>query len=894
MKLPAVALAAFFCAGIALGLWCPGADQLSSPRALWVLIAGAALGIAVCLALFRRGALLASAAASLAVWTVVGALAAAVAQQPPPRDFVRRVVQEKQIDLRVPLRWMVQLTNEPVRLPWGWRYDLALKSVEFEGETLPVSGGLRLNYALQPQAPSPPRLHVGDTFSLLAQARLPQSYRDMGAFDRREYLARQGVDLVATLRAPELIDLVQHASLTPSGRLIRLRSKLRDEVDDLCAGLPDQAAVLRAMLLGDRSFIDRNESINFQKTGVFHVLVVAGLHVAAFATFLFWAGRKLRFSVPTTSLLTLFALGIYVALVEQRPPVLRAALMAAVVLMASCFFRRLDLLNSAAVAALILLVANPLELRDSSFQLSFLAMGCIGGLGIPWLDRTVQPYAKALHGWADVTRDAAHAPKLAQFRIDLRGGVSWTSALVPIRVARAIPRILALIFRFCELFLLTLVLQIGMLPVLASDFHRVTLSGPVVNLIAVPLTGLVVPLGFLALLGGLLWHPLGVLAAIPLRCATAFLLDTVHWFAHFSSLSYRIPAAPAWVILVFFASGILLAASLQYESSRARRLAFAFTAALVLTAVVIATYPFAPAWTPGCLELNVLDVGQGDSLFLVSPKGHTLLIDGGGAFAGFPGEAGHNSPDPGEEAVSPYLWSRGFKHIDVVALTHAHQDHAGGLLAVLENFRVGALWVGPEVSAPVLQKLEEEAKARGIPVIRKGGGEPFNWDGAQLRFLWPHESANASRSVAANNDSLVLHVRYVNRSILLPGDAEQQSEREMVDEDPPEDLRADVLKVGHHGSKNSTTSNFLSEVRPEIGIISVGEDNPYGHPSADLLSRLAEAHVRILRTDRDGEVQVTTDGRNLNVSCFVPCRGIFHASSVKRPAPKGQQHNQQQ
>ena len=873
---------------------CGVREQACSPRrALWLLIAGAVLGIAGSFTLLRRGALLVSAVASLAVWAVTGALGAAVAQQPLPQDFVLRVVQEKHIDLQVPLRWRVQLTNEPLRLPWGWRYDLALQSVEFQGKTLLISGGLRLNYVPQSEAPSPPLLHVGDTFSLLAQARLPQSYRDAGAFDRRGYLAQQGVDLVATLRAPELIDLVQHAKLTPAGRIIRLRSKLRDEVDDLCSGLPEQAAVLRAMLLGDRSFIDRRESTDFQKTGVFHVLVVAGLHVAAFATFLFWSGRKLRFSVAWTSVLILFALGVYVALVEQRPPVLRAALMAAVVLAASCFFRRLDLLNSAAVAALILLIANPLELRDSSFQLSFLAMGCIGGLGIPWLDRTVQPYARALHGWADVTRDAAHAPKLAQFRIDLRGAVSWTSALLPARIASAVPRVLGLLFRFWELFLLTLVLQIGMLPVLASDFHRVTLSAPVVNLIAVPLTGFVVPLGFLALLGGLLWRPLGVLAAIPLHWATAVLLKTVHWFAHFSGSSYRIPAAPVGVILAFFMSGILLAACLRYQTARARRLAFAFTASLVLTAVVVATYPFAPAWTPGRLELNVLDVGQGDSLFLVSPKGRTLLIDGGGAFAGFPGESGHNSPDPGEEAVSPYLWSRGFKRIDLVALTHAHQDHGGGLLAVLENFRVGALWLGPDVHASVLEKLEAEAEARSIPMVRKSRDTPFDWDGVSLQFLWPQQSSGGG-AFATNDDSLVLHVRYGNRGMLLPGDAERQSEREMLGEDPPEDLRADVLKVGHHGSKNSTTSDFLSAVRPEIGIISVGEDNPYGHPSTDLLSRLAEAHVRILRTDRDGAVQVTTDGRNLNVSCFVPCRDISQTTSVEGPAPKNQQHNQQQ
>src|SRR5262249_2444899 len=220
--------------------------------------------------------------------------------------------------------------------------------------------------------------------------------------------------------------------------LPRIRRRLRDETDVLFASSPSVAATMRAMLLGDRSFVERDEAEAFQKTGTFHILVVAGLHVGAIALVLFWIGRRLGMNVLWTSALTLSLLLAYVAVVEQRPPVLRAAIMAAVVVIGGAFFRRLELLNSAAVAAFALLVAQPLELRDSSFQLSFLAIGCIAGLAAPWLERSVQPYARALRGWRDVTRDAAHEPRAAQFRIDLRSAAVWLNSKAPVRIATAL------------------------------------------------------------------------------------------------------------------------------------------------------------------------------------------------------------------------------------------------------------------------------------------------------------------------------------------------------------------------------------------------------------------------------------------------------------------------
>ena len=417
---------------------------------------------------------------------------------------------------------------------------------------------------------------------------------------------------------------------------------------------------------------------------------------------------------------------------------------------------------------------------------------------------------------------------------------------------------------------LTLVLQIGMLPLMARDFHRIALAAPIVNLAAVPLTGIIVPLGFLALGSGLMLPAVGRMVAAPLSAITAMLLYIVHWFAGLPRWSYRIPKPHVWLVATFFVVALLLAGAMRIAHPRRSQVSSGLAASLMTCSLLIALFPFSPAWSAGKLELSVLDVGQGDSLFVVSPHGKTLLIDGGGAFSGFGGQRS-NGVDPGEEAVSAYLWSRGFQKIDVVALTHAHQDHLGGLGAVLENFRVGRLWIGREVHSRALAHVEELARNRKIPVEHETTANTFSWDELRGEFLWPEPSSVPPSDGAKNDDSLVLRLRFTDRAMMLPGDAERTAEREIVAKARPEELQAEVLKIGHHGSKNSTTAEFLAAVKPRLAIISVGEENPYGHPNAELLERLANAGVRVLRTDRDGAVHVLMGTKTLEVRCFVPC-----------------------
>jgi competence protein ComEC len=495
----------------------------------------------------------------LAAWVALGVLASAVANRPLTPDHVLSRFSAQETPQHTPLRWYGTLRSEPARLPWGYSLEMSLAGVDTANGYVPVCGGMRLGFTPRDNDPALPEVHAGDQISALTEAHLPLVYRDPGAFDRREFLARQNIHVLATLRDSVLLEKTGTARLTLQSRLARLRGQLRDQVDSMFPYSPATAGVLRAMLLGDRSFVDRAESVDFQKTGVFHVLVVAGLHVGALAVFLFWVARKLRLGRTPKTLFVLAGLFAYVAIVEQRAPVLRAALMAALVIVGSYFYRRLDVVNSAALAVLILLIANPKFIIDTGFQLSFLAIFSIAGLALPVIQRSVQPLLRAVENWRDVTRDASHPATMVLFRLDFRDVISMLTAPLSERYVRWAQNLAGGTahagFRVAELFVLSSILQLGMLPQMAGEFHRVSLLGPIANLFAVPLTGVIVPVGFVCLGCAAVIPRIGAFIAHPLFWLVVLQQRAVSWLAAIPTGSYRIPGPPVWVSACFFCGG---------------------------------------------------------------------------------------------------------------------------------------------------------------------------------------------------------------------------------------------------------------------------------------------------------------------------------------------------
>jgi competence protein ComEC len=856
MKLPALSILIAFCSGILLAA--------AHPLPRWACAALCGLFFVNASLLWVNRAYRLALAVSLVGWSMLGSLGLAIEHRDRPANLVSLLIEAGRLDTSQPLRWRGILRENPEQLAWGVRFDLDLEGVQISGENTSVSGGLRVtSYGEAP--PALKALEAGDRAEVLVQARLPRNFMDPGATDYRGDLSRQGVELIATLRSYELLTTQPKPPPTLTHRMARLRGNLLGRISSLLSSSPTQAAVLRAMLLGDRAFVENDVAEAFRKTSSYHVLVIAGLHVAALAAFVVWAANKLRLSRVAGSIVTLSALAAYLAVVQDRPPILRAVLMAAIYLLARTAFRRLDTLQVTALAALGIVFFRPSELADSSFQLSFLAVASIGGIAIPLLEKTAEPLRRALQHIGDVTRDPAFRPRLVQLRLDLRTISNALASRLPGWLKTRSAAVITIPMRGCvliwETLVVSFVIQLGLLPLLVEDFHRVSIIGPLVNIPAVFLTGLIVPVGFVALAASYVSATLGhLVAGIAGRCVAA-LLTVVNWFAGIEWGSFRVASPPIKLILAF----LFLLAFLAMAVRMRRRWVPAIAAALVTAlAITLAAHPFHPTLSQGLLELTILDVGQGDSLFLAAPDGRTLLVDGGGGSGPLRVGGTQARYDIGEEVVSRYLWSRGIEKLDAVALTHAHQDHLEGLYSVLENFRVAELWVGHDVASSAYQRLLLVASANGTRIRHFERGDSFDWGGMHGHVLWPDSDAELKQ--ASNNDSLVLRVEYGTQSLLLAGDIEKAVERTLVTEAAP--LAAALLKIPHHGSATSTTDAFLGRVHPTIAAISVGAYNSFNLPSPIVIERLRAAGVEVLRTDLDGAITFITDGTTESVSTF--------------------------
>jgi competence protein ComEC len=321
--------------------------------------------------------------------------------------------------------------------------------------------------------------------------------------------------------------------------------------------------------------------------------------------------------------------------------------------------------------------------------------------------------------------------------------------------------------------------------------------------------------------------------------------------------NWRIPTPPLW-LAVAVAGALIAAACARRDLWRA-----AAAGGVALTLGLLLWSPFAPHVQAGWLEMTAIDVGQGDSIFLAFPDGKRMLVDGGGtlSFARAP----RPQLDTGEDVVAPYLLERGVRSLDVIALSHAHEDHIGGLPAVLRDFRPRELWTGATPESPSWNALRKEAKRLGVRIVPLVAPAHIWLGGGEIDVLAPLPGYQPG-ATPKNNDSLVLRLHYGRHSFLLAGDVERQIEARMLSE---ENIgHADVLKVAHHGSKTSSTEDFLNTVSPLFAVISAGFENSYGHPHPDVVSRLEQHGAVILRTDRDGLVTVRSDGRRLDAESY--------------------------
>lgn len=694
---------------------------------------------------------------------------------------------------------------------------------------------------------NPPRLRYGQRVEIEARFRPPHNFQNPGAFDYAAYLAHRDTYWSALVPSKGAVRVLPgECGSQWRAWVFALRTTVLDRIEALYPNNDYASAMLQAVLIGETANMERIWTEDFRRSGTYHALVISGIHISVLAFVLLWLLRWTPLSRNSALMTTTLLAWIYALASGFTAPVARAAAGFTLFTVARIFFREVRLLNVLAAVGLAYLAWDPQQLFETSFQLSFLSVAAIAAFAAPLLERTTGPLAFGARDINNPGLDPYINPRAAQFRVELRLAAEtltlWTR--IPQRAAATVLAYSARFVLFCvDLMLLSLAIQVGLALPMAEYFHRISFTGITANVVVVPLMNIVIPLGFLAVFTG--WHWVAAIMSLLLRWSAG----VAQWHAA-REPAWRVPDPPVALAIAFVAAIVLAALAIRHQRAR-----WPAAAAVAILLVLLIASPWTPAITPGELELTAIDVGQGDSLFLAFPRGATMLVDGGGRLEYGPVRRRSNL-EIGEDVVSPYLWTRGIRRIDVMVATHAHQDHIGGLRALIDNFHPDELWVGANPSS----ELIEHAERRGVRVIERRASDPFEFSGATLQIVAPLQDYVSARS--GNDDSVVLRVAYGLRSFLLTGDLERSEEYRLLEPGQPP-ITADVLKVGHHGSRTSTSEEFLQAVSPSVALISAGYDNSFGHPHPDVVHRLEAFHVTILRTDIEGLSTVRTDGKEL-------------------------------
>jgi competence protein ComEC len=821
MRRPLLGLAVAYAAGLVL------ADALAPPPALGLLLAGLTALSAGGLALARRGGALRFLLwllALLSLGLARGGLPPAPPGSPPEE---RAVIRGRALSgwARGPDSAELRLQVEAVQPPLG----------DFRA----LGGEVRLRVR-RGEAPAGlagcPEVLPGDRLRALARLRPVRGPANFGLPDAALSARRRGLRWVGSVASCQDV-LVELSPVTPS--LERLAARSRAAVDALLAGrggTPDARAVLAALTTGDTAGLTPEVRQAFSRSGLAHLLSISGLHLGLVALGLYLALRWLLVRLPRLALrldvrrlaaaLCLPALLYYVLLTGAQAPVVRAGVMVAACLVAELLRRRADTAQTLAAAALVILGLWPQALFGASFQLSFAAAA-----GLVW---AAPRLCARLGAPLAPTADAPRAGPWARLRA-----------------------------RLVQLCVVSLVAGLATAPLVAHHFGQVSWMGLLANLVAVPLsTWLIVPLG----LGAAVLLPLGVTLAGPVADVGVWLCEGLVALAR---LLGGVPGAsleltpPGW-LGVTLAYGVLVGLLIMGRGRLGRALVATAGALLVLGVAW-------SAWAPrlgGELELVFLDVGQGDAILVRLPDGADLLVDGG------PGPIGPGY-DPADRVLLPALRALGVRRLEAVVATHRHPDHTGGLPAVLRALRPREVWWPPrqawaedEAGSEAHAEVADAAREVGAVVRELGAGDrPLERGGASVEVLWPPRQG--TDALGENERSLVLRVAFGERRALLAADLEGEGERALTARGG--DLRAELLKVGHHGSLGASASGFLQAVGARRAVISVGSGNPYGLPHASALARLRTAGVHWLRTDRDGAVRFRTDGTGWDVECARGC-----------------------
>ncbi|MFO7819322.1 MAG: DNA internalization-related competence protein ComEC/Rec2 [Halanaerobacter sp.] len=631
-------------------------------------------------------------------------------------------------------------------------------------------------------------LEPGDKIQFVSRLELATPKKNPGGFSYRNYLQKREVYALGDIKYNKITKL--SGTQNPFVKSINwLRAKIKLAIKENFKG--ENKALVKTLLLGTKDNLSSEVSSSFDQLGISHLLVISGFHIGLISCLIYLVINYLKLSLKVNLIVNALFLIFYLAIINWQLSALRAALLIILALWGQILDRRVDLYNILAGIALLFLIINPWSLFKISFQLSFTAVAAISYL----------------------------TPILKRY-----------FSFVPKKIR--------------EIITATLAVQIALGPILIYYFNQLSVISIVANLLLMPLISLVLILIFIFLVINLFPFYITEIIVVIINSLLYLSMGLANLLADNFTLNISL-ATPSLIII--FAYYMIIYAIIKFiepvripysKQNRKKVIILLLSIVIVVTALGFGQNEE--------LELIFFAVGLGDGIYLKTPRGRNILIDGGAT---------------GKEMIS-FLKTRGINRLDLIFISHLHNDHGGGIIEILKEFEVAQICYPPTEDNWLKAKLHKTITESKVKILTKGDKVTVN----EVEFLVLHPERRFIEKGKLNNNSLVLRMRYEDFSLLLTGDMEKKAEKNLVRSKAK--LESDVLKVGHHGSKTSSTESFLKRVVPELSIMSVGK-NKHGLPNREVENRLRELGIKNLRTDKEGAVIIKTDGRAYQYQTFL-------------------------
>lgn len=648
-------------------------------------------------------------------------------------------------------------------------------------------------------------LKYGDKIELVGNFKLAQERRNPGGFDYRFYLKTKKIYGIVTTKNTKRLkeNNVNIISMIANKTANVIKNQSKKLLEN------KKACLLIGLLIGDTDEIDEETKEDFRNSNLTHMLAVSGLHVSYVLLAVNYIITKVKIHKKLSKIIVMLLILFFILVTGATPSVLRAGTMTIYLILGGIFYRRISVFSSLNLSLLVIIIMNPYCLFDVGLQLSY-----AGTIGIVYL----------------------------------------------------YPIIKEKIYNKANSILITISANIVIIPIMMYNFNIISLTFFISNLLAGPIIGIIIILGFSIIIISLIFFPIANIFSKILNLLIILFLNTAKACANlpFSKIFIITPTLKFiflyYCLLVF----IIIKERIQIRINIKLRNK---VIAILIILVIINPIKYFSNIKQSNLKIYFVDVGQGDSTCIVTPKNKVILIDGGG-------NSKDENYDIGKQTLLPYLLDKKINKIDYCIVSHFDSDHCGGLMYILKNLKVKNIIIGKQYEEyENYKEFIKIAKDKKINIRVVEAGEKITIEkNLYIDVLWPINREKMVIQNAINNNSLVFKLRYINFSMLFTGDIEEIAEKEILDKykENTEFLKSTILKVAHHGSKTSSTKEFINIVKPKYAVIGVGKDNKFGHPSNVTIENLKTINTEIYRTDEMGEISINVNIRgNINIEEFI-------------------------